>query len=314
MIRSTKKVLLFSVGFALIFAFQLPKTFASEVNGSLCTGLNCPVEGTVIVAPTATPAAGTYTSTQSIVLSASGATSIRYTLDGTSPTCSSTQYTGALSVTSSKTIKALSCYPNSVTSTVASFAYTLQCATQSVSNGSVGAYPTCAISCNSGYSVSGSSCVANNNGGGGGGGGGGNFGLTTTVTTIPTPTTAAETRSALITSLQTQLNALIAQLNVMLGRPTGTGIVNTPPATTGSSTFTQNLSTGSKGEEVRQLQQYLNAHGFTVATSGAGSSGNETATFGAATRAALARFQTVNGISPAVGYFGAVTRAYVNSH
>ena len=201
-----------------------------------------------------------------------------------------------------------------MTSTVASFAYTLQCATQSVSNGSVSAYPTCAISCNSGYSVSGSSCVVTNNGGGGGGGGGGNFGLVTTPTTIPTPTTAAETRSALITSLQTQLNALIAQLNVMLGRPTGTGIVTTPSATTGSSTFTQTLSTGSVGEEVRQLQQYLNAHGFTVSESGPGSVGNETTRFGAATRAALARFQAANGIIPAVGYFGAVTRAYVNTH
>lgn len=48
------------------------------------------------------------------------------------------------------------------------------CSILSVSNGSVAAYPSCAISCNSGYSVSGSSCAANavSSGGGGGGGGG----------------------------------------------------------------------------------------------------------------------------------------------
>jgi len=51
-----------------------------------------------------------------------------------------------------------------------------------------------------------------------------------------------------------------------------------------------------------------------VSESGPGSVGNETTRFGAATRGALARFQAANGISPAVGYFGAITRSYINSH
>lgn len=43
------------------------------------------------------------------------------------------------------------------------------CSTLSVSNGSVAAYPACTITCNSGYTLSGSSCVASGGGGGGGG-------------------------------------------------------------------------------------------------------------------------------------------------
>jgi peptidoglycan hydrolase-like protein with peptidoglycan-binding domain len=77
-------------------------------------------------------------------------------------------------------------------------------------------------------------------------------------------------------------------------------------------TFTRNLTIGAKGEDVKQLQIFLNANGFTIAATGAGSRGNETTTFGPATRAALARYQASKGITPAVGYFGPTTRARVN--
>ncbi|MCR4275869.1 MAG: ice-binding family protein [Candidatus Parcubacteria bacterium] len=89
--------------------------------------------------------------------------------------------------------------------------------------------------------------------------------------------------------------------------------------TTGSVTsaavhaFQANLTVGSLGSEVKALQEYLNAHGYTVANSGAGSPGNETTTFGAATRAALVKYQQAKGITPAVGYFGTLTRASVNA-
>lgn len=46
------------------------------------------------------------------------------------------------------------------------------CSPLTVSNGTVAAYPSCAITCNSGYTRSGNSCVAVSSGGGGGGGGG----------------------------------------------------------------------------------------------------------------------------------------------
>jgi hypothetical protein len=42
--------------------------------------------------------------------------------------------------------------------------------------------------------------------------------------------------------------------------------------------------------------------------------GNETTSFGAKTWVALVAFQKANGIVPASGYFGPITRGWVNSH
>ncbi len=62
------------------------------------------------------------------------------------------------------------------------------------------------------------------------------------------------------------------------------------------------------------LQKFLNGSAATmVAASGAGSPGNETSTFGPATKAAVIKFQTANGVSPAAGYVGAITRAKIAS-
>jgi hypothetical protein len=57
----------------------------------------------------------------------------------------------------------------------------------------------------------------------------------------------------------------------------------------------------------------LNAEGYTVAMTGAGSAGNETDYFGELTRQALAASQAANNISPAVGYFGPLTRSALNA-
>jgi peptidoglycan hydrolase-like protein with peptidoglycan-binding domain len=92
----------------------------------------------------------------------------------------------------------------------------------------------------------------------------------------------------------------------------GSSVVVAPTAPTApvaTATFTRNLTVGVMGEDVRQLQMWLNAHGFVVAQSGPGSPGSETTMFGGATRAALKAFQTSKGISPASGYFGPLTRA-----
>ena len=79
------------------------------------------------------------------------------------------------------------------------------------------------------------------------------------------------------------------------------------------SALTRNLTIGAVGEDVRVLQRFLNANGFIVASSGPGSSGNESTYFGAATTAALSRYQSSVGISPAAGYFGPTTRSRVTS-
>lgn len=73
------------------------------------------------------------------------------------------------------------------------------------------------------------------------------------------------------------------------------------------------LKTGSLGSDVKALQEFLNARGFTVAASGPGSPGNETTTFGALTRAAVIKYQKSKGITPAVGYFGPITRKAVEA-
>ena len=112
------------------------KTLASETDPACVqTGVGgaC-FQGVVIVAPAASPIAGTYGSTQSVVLSAAGATSIRYTVDNSTPTCSSgTVYSSAISIATSKTIEAIACYANNNSSSVSNIAYTI-----SVSSGGGG--------------------------------------------------------------------------------------------------------------------------------------------------------------------------------
>lgn len=86
----------------------------------------------------------------------------------------------------------------------------------------------------------------------------------------------------------------------------------TPPATPSPSgnvlALTRDLSLGVSGEDVRALQKFLNAKGYTVALAGAGSLGNETTYFGPATKAAVIKFQIAHAITPAVGYVGLITR------
>ena len=126
-----------AVKFGLIFAAALSllavlPVAADEVTGTITTGVGSGsgINGTVIAAPTANPAAGTYTSAQTVALSASGSSSIVYSTNGsTVPNCTGTgtTYTSAISVTTSTTIQAISCYTNSQASAVVPFIYTLSC-------------------------------------------------------------------------------------------------------------------------------------------------------------------------------------------
>src|SRR5947209_4422156 len=81
-------------------------------------------------APTFTPAAGTYNPPISVTLSdsVSGA-SIRYTLDGSTPTAASPLYTGPINLAATTTIKAIAIAGGMNNSTVASALYTMQAAT-----------------------------------------------------------------------------------------------------------------------------------------------------------------------------------------
>ncbi len=120
---------------------------SNAIGGNLGNG---GLNGVLIGPPVANPTAGTYVAAQSVTLTASGATSIRYTTDGSAPTCSiGNVYSTAIPVASSLVIEAISCYPGNASSTVASYLY--------------------AINPGSG---SGGTVVQNSVSGGGGGGGG----------------------------------------------------------------------------------------------------------------------------------------------
>lgn len=79
----------------------------------------------VVATPTFSPAGGTYTSAQSVTITTttSGA-DIYYTTDGSTPTASSTFYTGAITVSSNTTIKAIA-IKDGVSSQVATATYVI---------------------------------------------------------------------------------------------------------------------------------------------------------------------------------------------
>lgn len=83
-------------------------------------------ETPVAATPTFSPAGGTYTSAQSVTISTTtpGAT-IYYTTDGSTPTTASAVYTGAVTVSGSKTLKAIAAAPGHVTSAVGTASYVI---------------------------------------------------------------------------------------------------------------------------------------------------------------------------------------------
>jgi hypothetical protein len=85
--------------------------------------------------PTFSPAAGTYTSAQSVSVSdaTSGAT-IYYTTNGSTPTTSSTKYTSPVSVGSTETLQAIAAATGDANSAVASAAYTMSSASPDPGN------------------------------------------------------------------------------------------------------------------------------------------------------------------------------------
>lgn len=103
-------------------------------------------------------------------------------------------------------------------------------------------------------------------------------------------------KAATAAELQAQIDALLAQIS---GMTSGGG-------SSSCAQFTMDLTMGASGAEVTALQNFLIGKGHAIA---AGATGY----FGGQTQAALSAYQSANGISPAAGYFGPITRAKVNA-
>ena len=91
-------------------------------------------DSNTVAAPTFSPAAGTYSTVQSVTITcATAGAAIHYTTDGSTPAAASPTYANAIAVTTTTTIKALATASGKTDSTVASATYTLQAATPVIS-------------------------------------------------------------------------------------------------------------------------------------------------------------------------------------
>ena len=68
--------------------------------------------------------------------------------------------------------------------------------------------------------------------------------------------------------------------------------------------FVKDLSVGAKGEDVAKLQEFLKAENFY--------NSQITDVFDAGLKTSLSNYQKANNLSPAEGYFGGLTRVFVN--
>lgn len=122
-------------------------------------------------------------------------------------------------------------------------------------------------------------------------------GVNTSVTSATSATPATKA------ALQAQLNGLLTQLQSLQAAQGGQQI----------KTIAVGLAQGSRNNDVATLQQFLISQNKGPAAQALANTG-VTAYFGGLTRSALAEFQAKVGISPALGNFGAITRAYVSAH
>jgi len=125
---------------------------------------------------------------------------------------------------------------------------------------------------------------------------GGMLALALLTSAVPAPRAEAAT----LEELQAQIQTLIAQINALKGNVSGSSNLGS------CNPFSIDMTLGRSGVEVTNLQKFLISKGHPIP---AGATGY----FGEQTRSALAQFQSQNGISPAIGYFGPLTRGKVNA-
>ncbi len=119
----------------------------------------------------------------------------------------------------------------------------------------------------------------------------------------------------LVTNFRSTFTSAV-NAGIVVPAPINFALLSTPAGTaptSGNLLPAGDLELGSSGAAVVTLQKYLiqaNATASAVRLAAAGATGY----FGTITKAALMEFQMLNGISPASGYYGATTRAYIAAH
>ena len=168
-----------------------------------------------------------------------------------------------------------------------------------VAGNKVGAFNFVSVTNNT---LSGPSVAAVQAGGGSSGGGGGGVAV---ILTVPKNTSSTTTTVSTAAVSNTIDSSKVPIANVSFKYKINKDVI---------SIKFRNITLGSTGVDVQELQKFLNNNGYAVSTTGVGSKGKESRYFGAKTKEALARLQKAVGITPAVGYFGPVTKKYILSH
>jgi len=211
--------------------------------------------------PEATPPASSFARTKGITLASTGSDSIRYTTDGTTPTCSSgTVYASSFTINATLTVKAIGCDEAGNSSGVASISYTRTSSGNSSSSGS---------------------------------------------TKKPDMTTPAPAAGKSVAEIVQENRALLLQAQA-LGLKLPQFILDVLGVNPPAGMLARDLTMGATGADVQALQALLIARGHAIPA-------GATSYFGAQTQAALVQYQNANGIKPAAGYFGALTRAHMKS-
>ncbi len=121
---------------------------------------------------------------------------------------------------------------------------------------------------------------------------------------------AVTAKADTVSDLTAQINSLLATISSLQAK-----LASIQGGTSAGSgyTFSRDLTIGSAGEDVMNLQKVLNMSAATqVAASGAGSPGYETSKFGPLTKVAVIKWQKSAGL-PATGYVGPLSRGKLNA-
>jgi len=223
-----KKIPILIISFILCLIFA-PIVLASEVTGNMGnSGFLSGMDGGVPNDPVASPASGhSASSAFTVSLTATNATTILYTVNGSTPSCpaTGTVYNAAITISASKTVKAIACYDtdSSVPSNSKTFTYTISSGSGGGSGGG-GSTTYCSTVT---YSAWGTTCV-------------GNLQYRTVLTQVPSGCTL------------TTAQQLAAQRTCQVATSTPSGTEDETPAEgTGASTSTPSGTTGG-GDTVLQ--------------------------------------------------------------